>query len=162
MDRKTLNHSLQRLFKAHQAEGRYQGIVLSVPNETDYDILRGQVEAICLEDDIWRQTGLNGAPEIPCHRREFSTQVFSPRERGLVICKPEEWMLDWSELDQANFWNELADAFGRHNILTVVVATPAMIKLMRVNFIEYPLPGLPLSVWLSRHQPVDHLKELLQ
>jgi hypothetical protein len=161
MDRKRLNASLTKLLSAHRL-GRYQGMVIAVASESDFEHLRIQLEAICLDYDLWRCPGTDNALDIPCARREFVASVFSRRPRDLVIFKPSEWMIDWSDPDQATFWNALADAFGRHDIIALAIATPSLIKQLRISLIEYRLPELPVSIWLSRHQPIDHLKEFLQ
>ncbi len=160
MDRKQLNKILTELLEAHRL-ARYQGIVITVQSEIVFEELANQVQAICLDYDVWRRPDSNGAPTIPCGRRDWMTSVFSRRPNGLLILKPNEWMIDWSELDETTFWNALSDAFGRHDIIALAVVTTALLNQLRISFIPYSLSGLPVSVWLSRHQPVDHLKEVL-
>jgi hypothetical protein len=160
MDRKQINSVLSEFFRVYQS-ARYQGIVITVQSETDFDILRSQIEAILLEYDIWSKPGANNALSIPCRRRDFMDAVFLTRAKSLVIMSPLDWMLDWSEQDQATFWNAVADAFGRHWIVILSVATHSVVNQLRVSLTEHHLPGLPVSVWLSSHQPVDHLGGIL-
>lgn len=160
MDRKQLNSQLRALLSAHRL-ARYQGLVITVESESDFEQVCTQIQAICLDHDLWRQPGTDGAPEIPCPRRAFMDSVFQPRPRALAILTPTEWMLDWSNPEQATFWNAVADAYGRHEILILIVATPPIRTQLRISFVEYPLSGVPVSIWLSRHQPVDHLKGIL-
>lgn len=160
MDRKQLNLKLQALLSA-QRVARYQGIVITVGSEGDFKQMSTQIEAICLDHDLWRHPGADDAPEIPCSRRAFMDTVFQPRAHALAILTPTEWMIDWSDPEQATFWNAVADAYGRHEILIPIVATPAIRAQLRISFVEYSLSGLPISVWLSRHQPADHFKEVL-
>ncbi|WP_295586894.1 hypothetical protein [uncultured Lamprocystis sp.] len=160
MDRKQLNLALQAFFTAYRS-ARYQGIVITVPSESHLALLCGQIEAILLEHDIWQQPGMGCAPNIPCGRRDFMDAVFLPRPRGLVIVSPMEWMIDWPEQDQATLWTGIADAFGRHDILGLSVATRSVTAQLRVSLAEHGLPGVPVSVWLSRHQPLDLLEGVL-
>ena len=160
MDRKQLNLKLQALLSA-QRLARYQGIVVTVGSEGDFEQICTQIEAICLDHDLWRQPGADGAPKIPCPRRAFMDSVFQPRPHALAILNPDDWMTHWPAPEQATFWNAVADAYGRHEILIPIVATPPIRAQLRISFVEYSLSGLPVSVWLSRHQPVDHLKEVL-
>ncbi|EGV16212.1 hypothetical protein [Thiocapsa marina] len=161
MDRENVNVVLTGLLNAHRLE-RYQGLVLALESESDLDQLVIQVEAVCLDHNVWRRPDVNGAPTIPCTRRDWMRSVFTLRPNGLVIVKPTEWMIDWSELDETTFWNALADAFGRHEIISIAVSTPALIKHLRISFVPYKLSGLTVSIWVSRHQPVDHLKEFFE
>ena len=161
MDRKQLNSTLQAVLNAHRL-GRYQGMIISCESESHLDIARIQLEGLCLEHDLWRHPGVDHAPHIPIPRRDFLDQVFDLRKQGLLVHKPGEWMIDWSEADQGTFWNALADTFGRHEIITLTVMTPTLIKKLRISFVERRLRDLPVSVWLSRHQPLDHFKEVLQ
>lgn len=160
MDRRQLNLAIQKFFIAYRRL-RYQGCVLTVKSETDFAVLCGQVEAILLEYDIWIKPSEGGGPAIPCGRRDFMDTVFLLRPRGLVIISPTEWMLDWPDQDQGIFWTGIADAFGRHPIVCLCVGTPPLTKVLRLSLAEHRLPGLPVSVWLSRHQPVDQLEEVL-
>ena len=135
MDRKQLNSQLQALLSAHRLV-RYQGIVVTVGSEGDFEQVCTQIQAICLDHDIWRQPGADGAPEIPCSRRAFMDSVFQPRAHALAILTPTEWMLDWSDPEQATFWNAVADAYGRHEILILIVATPSIRAQLRISFVE--------------------------
>lgn len=160
MDRKQLNLAIQRFFGAYQFV-RYQGCVFTVKSEIDFAVLCSQVEAILLEYDMWHKPGKSDAPGIPCGRRDFMDAVFLLRPRGLIITSPSEWMLDWPDQDQAIFWTGIADAFGRHPIVSLSLGTPSLTTALRLSLVEHALPGLPVSVWLSRHQPVDQLDGVL-
>ncbi|MBV5275043.1 MAG: hypothetical protein JZU52_15835 [Lamprocystis purpurea] len=160
MDRKQLNEALRAFFAAHQTV-RYQGVVIAVKSQDDFSVVRSQIEAILLEHDVWETPGEGTAPDIPCVRRNFFDAVFLPRKRGLVIFSPKDWMLDWSEQDEATFWTGIADAFGRHEIVIMTVATPPVIAQLRVSLAEHELGRLPFSIWLSRHQSIDHLQGVL-
>lgn len=160
MDRKQLNRTIQGFFSAYGLM-RYQGCVFTVKSESDFAVLCSQIEAILLEYDIWHKPGTGGGPGIPCGRREFMDSVFQLRPRGLVIVSPAEWMLDWPDQDQAIFWNGIADAYGRHPIVCLGVGTLPLTNVLRLSLAEYRLPELPVSVWLSRHQPVDQLEGIL-
>ncbi len=160
MDRKQLNLAIQRFFTAYRLV-RYQGCVFTVRSEIDFAVLCGQVEAILLEYDMWHKPGVGDSPAIPCGRRDFMDAVFLLRPRGLVIVSPSEWMLDWPDQDQAIFWTGIADAYGRHPIVCLSVGTPSLTTALRLSLAEHVLPGLPVSVWLSRHQPVDQLEGVL-
>ncbi|WP_295454016.1 hypothetical protein [uncultured Thiodictyon sp.] len=160
MDRRKLHEAIRVLVASHRS-ARYQGIVVAVKSQDDFAAVYGQLGAILLEHDIWIAPGIADAPGIPCIRRNFLDAVFLPRKRGLLILSPIEWMLDWSEQDRATFWVGLADAFGRHDIVILTVATPSVIGQLRVSLAEHNLPGLPVSIWLSRHQPIDHLQGVL-
>lgn len=161
MDRKQLNIALQALMSAHRL-GRYQGLVISCESEAHLDIARVQLEGLCLDHDLWRHPGVGNAPNIPIPRRAFLDQVFNPRSQGLLVHKPGEWMINWSGADHGTFWNALADSFGRHEIIALAVRTPTLTKKLRISFVERRLCDLPVSVWLSRHQPLSHFKEVLQ
>lgn len=160
MDRKQLNLALQQFFATYRS-ARYQGVVITAKSETDFALMCSQIDAILLEYDVWHKPGIGDAPGIPCGRREFMDAVFLPRLRGLVIVSPFDWMLDWPDQDQSTFWTGIADAFGRHPIVCLSVATPLVIAQLRVSLVEYAIPGLPLAVWLSRHQPTEHRGEIL-
>ena len=160
MDRQRINAALRGFFNAY-ISARYQGVIITVESEADINQVRSQVEALLLNRDIWASPDTDGSPAIPCSRRDFNDAVLSKRQRGLVILSPFEWMLDWPEPDQATFWSGVADSYGRHSILALAVETPLLVHQLRIVFARYALSGLPITVWLSRHQPTDAFKEFL-
>jgi hypothetical protein len=160
MDRKLLNSALAKFLDAYRTS-RYQGVVVTVASEKELRQVQGQLEALLLDSDLWSAPGVEKAPDIPCSRRDFNDAVFSRRERTLLLISPREWMLDWPDTDQAVFWSNVADLYGRHSLCVVAVETPFLARQLRIEFIRHVLPGLAVSVWLSKHQPIDHLQEVL-
>ena len=125
-------------------------------------LVQGQLEALLLDCDLWSTPGADGAPDIPCSRRVFNNQVFGRRQRSLLLIAPTEWMLDWPDEDRTVFWLGVADLYGRHAVRVLAVETPAISQYLRVGFIRYRLLGTDVAIWLSRHQPIDCLQEVLQ
>jgi hypothetical protein len=115
-----------------------------------------------LDCDLWRAPGADGAPDIPCSRRAFNDQVLSRRQRTLLVVAPTEWMLDWPEEDRSAFWSGVADLYGRHAVRVLAVETPELSRHLRIGFMRYRLSGTEVGLWLSRHQPIDGLQEVLQ
>ncbi len=161
MDRRQLNSALGRFFDAYRG-ARYQGVVITVASEKDLRLVQGQLEALLLDCDLWRAPGADGAPDIPCSRRAFNDHVLSGGQRTLLLNGPVEWMLDWSDEDRAAFWSGVADLYGRHEVRVLAVETPALSRELRIVFRRYRLPGIEVALWLSRHQPIDGLQEVLQ
>ena len=161
MDRRQLNSALERFFDAYRG-ARYQGVVITVASERDLRLVQGQLEALLLDCDLWSVPGADGAPDIPCSRRAFNEQVLSRRQRTLLLIAPAEWMLDWPEEDRSAFWSGVADLYGRHAVRVLAVETPALSRDLRVGFRRYRLSGTEVAMWLSRHQPIDGLEEVLQ
>ncbi len=160
MDRQRINTALGRFLDENRS-ARYQGVVITVDSEHNLVQVRSQVEALLLDRDVWASPGRDGSPAIPCSRLAFNDAVLSKRQRGLVIVSPLDWMLDWPEQEQATFWSGVADTYGRHSVLILAVSTPSIVRQLRITFSRRSLPGLPISVWLSNHQPVDGLMEVL-
>ena len=161
MDRRLLNSALGAFFDAYRG-ARYQGVVITVPSENDRRLVQGQLEALLLDCDLWSAPGVDGAPDIPCPRRVFVEQVLSRRQRPLLLISPPDWMLDWPEEDRAVFWTGVADLYGRQAVRVLTVETPAISRHLRVGFNRYRLSGTEVALWLSRHQPIDGLQEVLQ
>jgi hypothetical protein len=161
MDRGLLNSALDRFFGAYRS-ARYQGVIITAASEKDLRVVQAQLEALLLDGDLWSTPGADGAPDIPCSRRTFNDQVLSRRRRTLLLVAPTEWMLDWPEEDRSAFWSGVADLYGRHAVRVLAVETPELNRHLRVGFRQYRLPGTDIGVWLSRHQPIDGLQEVLQ
>jgi hypothetical protein len=161
MDRRLLNSALERFFYAYR-DARYQGVVITAASEKDLRLVRGQLEALMLDCDLWSAPGADGAPDIPCSRRAFNDQVLSRRQRTLLVVAPTEWMLDWPEEDRSAFWSGVADLYGRHAVRVLAVETPELSRHLRIGFMRYRLSGTEVGLWLSRHQPIDGLQEVLQ
>jgi hypothetical protein len=160
MDRQRINTALKSFLDTY-CQARYQGVVITVDTERDLAQVKTQVEALLLDRDVWTSPGVDCSPSIPCSRREYNETVLSKRQRGLVIVSPFDWMFDWPEQDQVTFWTGVADSFGRHSILILAVGTPLIIRQLRISFSRHSLPGLSISVWLSKHQTTDGLEEVL-
>jgi hypothetical protein len=161
MDRRTLNDALTAFFSSYR-NARYQGVALTVPSQANLVLLQAQVAAVLPDCDLWTTPGRNGAPEIPCTRRAFNNSVLSLRARPLVVAQVPEWMIDWSDGDRGAFWSALADLYGRHAVRTLDVETPGLVRHLRVGFQRYRLVATEVGIWLSRHQSVDGLQEVLQ
>ena len=161
MDRRLVNSALAACFAAYRG-ARYQGVVITVPSESDRRLVQGQLEALLLDCDLWSAPGVDGAPDIPCSRRVFVDQVLSRRQRTLLLISPADWMLDWPEEDRAVFWTGVADLYGRHAVRVLAVETPEISRHLRVGFNRHRLAGTGVALWLSRHQPIDGLQEVLQ
>lgn len=161
MDRRLINSALEEFFDAYR-DARYQGVVIAVHSENDRRLVQGQLEALLLDCDLWSGPGVNGAPDIPCLRREFLNQVLSRRQRTLLLISPTDWMLDWPEEDRAVFWTGVAELYARHRVRVLTVETPEISRHLRVGFKRHLLSGTEVAIWLSRHQPTVGLHEVLQ
>lgn len=161
MDRRQINSAFGQFFSVYH-DARYQGIVITVTSEKDLRLVKGQLEALLLDCDLWSAPGADGAPDIPCSRRIFNDYVLLRRKRTLLLIAPTEWMLDWPEEDRSAFWSGVADLYGRHEVRVLVVETPAIHRELRIDFKRYRLSGTEVALWLSRHQSIDGLEEVLQ
>ena len=161
MDRLTLNNALAAFAVAFRG-ARYQGVALTVPSQADLALVQAQLAAVLPDCDLWTTPGRNGAPDIPCTRRSFNDSVLSLRPRPLVVAQVPEWMIDWSDGDRGAFWSALAELYGRHPVRTLDVETPDLGRHLRVGFQRHRLIATEVDVWLSRHQSVDDLQEVLE
>jgi len=159
MDRIT-THAAIRKFIDGYSSARYRGYVFSVNSEKEFSSLRHQISAVLLDYEVWSEPGLDGAPSIPCSRREFNEILLSKREHSIVLVSPYEWMIDWAQQDRDTFWSGIADTFGRQDVCVLVVNTPSINRVLEDKFTARILPGTRISVWLSKHQPVSGYEEL--
>ena len=104
---------------------------------------------------------MDGAPDIPCSRRVFTTTSYHV-EADPAADLTCDWMFDWPEEDRAVFWSGLADLYGRHALRVLTVETPADKPSFARRFQSLSAGRDRGGVWLSRHQPIDGLQEVLQ
>lgn len=152
MDTQQLTHALQR-FLAQYQHARYRGIALSTPAEADVRLMREALQALLPDYRYWHRPGHDEAPSLPCHRKDFLEQSLGVGRSNLMILLPGEWMYNWESADKAVFWNSLADSYGRHTTITLLLESHETLRLLKDCFKAMPLPDCPVQVWISKHQP---------
>lgn len=148
-----LNESLIQLLTIHQApKVRYRGLGLSANALEDLLLITQILQTLLPDYTLWVQ-GQPDAPELPCHRATFIEQAFEmPQSSGLIISLPEEWMFEWSRLDQRAFWSALSETYGRHAVIAVFADTFENTRFVEPYLNVKPLSSLPVRVWTSKYQ----------
>lgn len=154
METTHLKESLIQLLAIHEApKVRYRGLGLSANALEDLLLITQILQTLLPDYALWVQ-GQPDAPESPCHRATFIEQAFEiPRSSGLLISLPEEWMFEWSGLEQRAFWSALSETYGRHTVIAIFADT-----FENTRFVEPYLKAkalsssLPVRVWTSKYQ----------
>ena len=153
METTHIKESLTQLLTIHKAPNvRYRGLGLSANAPEDLLLITQILQTLLPDYTLWAQ-GQPDTPKLPCHRATFIEQAFENYKSGLIISLPEEWMFEWSNLDQRAFWSAFSETYGRHTVIAVFADTFENTRFVEPYFNVKPLSSLPVRVWTSKYQP---------
>ncbi|MEK8015340.1 MAG: hypothetical protein VSS75_000625 [Candidatus Parabeggiatoa sp.] len=141
----------QTLAEHHTPRVRYRGLGISSNAVEDLSLISQTLQTLLPHYTLW-ELGQKEAPELPIHRVDFIEKAFEMPQTGLIISLPENWMFDWSNLEQRAFWAALSETYGRHTVIAVFADTFENTRLVEPYFKVKSLSSLPLRVWVSKYQ----------
>lgn len=135
------------------ASPRYLGCAFSSNEISQLKKLHAELLKFLSPIEEWAQPGEFDSPMVPISRSKFCDLVFSKRhQNGLLIQFPEEWMLDWTELDKGVFWTTLSQTYGVNKIYVIFKGTPSNIQEVSKYFNQVSLDNSNTSVWTSKYE----------
>lgn len=103
---------------------RYLGVAFGANSVTTMVQLKNKLIQLLGQPVLWARPGENGAPSAPISRNEFCTTLFKQTyPDGILVYRPEEWMIDWADNDKRTFWSNLAETYGRNPVYVIFGAT---------------------------------------
>jgi len=152
MEMTQLKASLNQTLAEHDAPNvRYRGLAISTHVVEALSLITQTLQILLPRYTLW-ELGQNEAPALPIHRADFIEKAFEMPQTGLIISLPENWMFEWSNLDQRAFWAALSETYGRHTIIAVFADTFENTSQVEPYFNVKSLSSLPLRVWISKYQ----------
>lgn len=98
----------------------------------------------------WLAPSQGGAPAYGVTRSRFEKLLFSDTSKGLLIYRPEDWITNWSKVEQAAFWSLIAMMHGQREVvlITSISATGDIKRYMD----EFAIENTGVSYWLSNKE----------
>ncbi len=131
---------------------RYRGLAFSASSISVISEVRDRLQRYLAPVDLWRMPGDGVSPTRPITKSDFHQEVFDrPHPDGLIICFPEEWMVEWPDPERDLFWCSLSETFGANWIYSLIGETPLGVQHISRHFHRTSLENGAVTAWTSRH-----------
>jgi hypothetical protein len=98
----------------------------------------------------WLSPGQGDSPIYGISRVTFEKEILKDTSRGLLIYRPEDWITNWSKIDQAAFWSFISMLHGQRDV--VLVTTLSAKSDIKRYMNEFWIEGTGISFWLSNKE----------